>query len=585
MKKGMDFPYQLKGNLFVERLKNDPFNKHVIFYGFLKGKGADEIEIVQKLLDSDFIYKIFSYDTKDETFNFLDNIIPYFYDKEATLNYLSNYKDEHGSTPFTKIIKGKYSEYMYILEDMVHEKLRLKKKIHDLTYTEYLQSRNPDFEEIERRIDKQEAKLKELEDVKKTKDIIMKLESKTLPPFYVYESIIFYTPQNTIVYDVGLNTIEYDENDIFLVTLIEKGKVKRFPFKKIEGGETNPIHLKNSILFELTVFLNFGNGLNIDIKLALLYQFTNKFFSSFEVKTNIILFLNNHKERFKEKQYYILFEVVFYSIYKIQKGFLGLLVTEKYTIDVEFLEWASDFHKETNRKKFKVPLAFNSLQYSTNYLPLQYRYTIIEFKEKNDEYIDPSKVLAIKGFRIVKGYKVTEEGGKVTKGKFSQLKKQIKAIPKIPEKNMIQEIIKYCLFLRTKTTFYLSSTLYPSIGIYIKPNTPFINLNIEVIKGFLENINPRLEKMFIYGGLDPTPFIPGIRIFNELYTIKYIFPSIIKKTQTKSHVKDVDLVDEFKMLIFTSEKERVEHIKIFMNSFRSMKQERLNTYKKNIIIT
>jgi len=338
-------------------------------------------------------------------------------------------------------------------------------------------------------------------------------------------------------------------------------------------------NIKMSHLIPIIVNLNKKEIVNQrDYRLYIIYKFTSLFIYKFLNKSIVVFghetiyqiftFIENNLESFKNNnELYILLDVIFYIYYhrghrtEVFPTEMGDYYIERiddiYRYKVEFIERMTKVYKAIGiDEKLKVPEPLKELKYEMKFN----NYQVLEIKENNNEFIDPNKTLfkfAIYLYELTKRFK------------FYYFK----------DHPFLHEIFGK-LFIkinhRRRWVSYSKKREYVRFNLLITEEKHQQDIDL------FKEINPRLEKMFIEGTLDTRAFIPGIRLFNELYTILKIFPWIIenKKETKKDFLIGID--KHLKMLIFTNQQERDTFEYSFKNNknFMNMTQEILNTYKK-----
>ena len=292
----------------------------------------------------------------------------------------------------------------------------------------------------------------------------------------------------------------------------------------------------------------------IDYEMFLIYEYIKYLIKAFRsypgVYNNTIKFLlkiskfqdlENHRDFIylvMDATFYIFYVEIFHNFlvfdFEIFHNFLVFDVIKKMI----------ELYKQVGRnEKLKIPEPLKTLKYHLKFKS----YRVLEIREDCNQFVDPKRVLTMIGTRTRPGVKKAD--------------------------------FRYLLFHHIFGLLFLESSLkrwkIPSF-----PNVKFgLNIQFQLKQALIisfKEINPRLEKMLVEGSLDPKVFLSPIRLFNELYTISYIFPYIV---ENKNEVDFLNVLDQhFKMLIFINPQER----NIFEQNIKSMiqeiDQERLNTY-------
>jgi len=303
-----------------------------------------------------------------------------------------------------------------------------------------------------------------------------------------------------------------------------------------------------------------------DYRLYLMYIFTKHFIHDLRryarVARNDIYFIfvliqKNIISFEKNNEFYILLDAIFYIYYlRENKRSIDTFdelfnIFDEYELRVEFIERMTNVYKAIGRnEKVKIPEPLNELKYELKFN----EYAILEMTEKKNDFIDPNRSLVRIGLKTL-------------------LKNYVRYNINI-NRPFLQEIFGIIFFSSKRRNWRIKSKgIAFTFNITERMKTQFIEV--------FRKINPKLEKMFIEGTLDTKAFIPGIRLFNELYTVLKIFPWIIENKNETDFLYDLD--KHLKMLIFTSQEERDIFKSNFIddnNNFMDMTQEKLNTYKK-----
>jgi len=302
-----------------------------------------------------------------------------------------------------------------------------------------------------------------------------------------------------------------------------------------------------------------------DYLITLIYLATKHCFKklSTTMEEVVDLIVDMDKFNFKIGNFYELFHIVFWYVLN------GITFYDDDNLEIRVDDWFAIYKSFTRLvefgaslgRKFVVPPYLKSLKYTSSDLSIggQYgakrrKYMFLNIQEKKDDFINPKRQILEVCIKLE-----YEDGDGMREARI-----------------LLQEIFGI-LFLKTETISEI--TLGERVEYYTF-HPWFDQDEPEECLELFEDINPRLEKMFLAGTLDPSPFIKGIRLFNELYTLLYIFPFIIEKKKTPD--VEWDLKKEFEMLIFTSLKERKMFEKaIDDKKFKEeMTEEKLNSFKR-----
>jgi len=522
---------QLEIDLFMERLIKEPFDKHTSFFQLLDQKNKFYIDYVNSII-KERGYEIFECLGTENIYTFLDNIEMYYKDKYYTLKYLYNYKDANENLVFKDTLKllfggnDNWHKNTFIFSDIWDNE-----NVFDIIEFISITSDTEDF--------------------------------------------------NTPYYNMHMNNLLFIYRDGYEVNIHHR-KFRQTENKSLYDSLLNLI--LNLALIEQDK-KNEKKKYHRDYIITIIYLATKYCF--YELTTNmeeaVDLIINtravslNYIYIFHYPGFYELFHIVFWYVLN------GIIYYDDDNDPIQ-IDDCFDIYKSFTRmvefgaslgRKFVVPPYLKSLKYISRdmskeggYGTKRRKYRILKIKEREDDLINPKKqILEI-------GIKLEDE---------------------IMEARILLQEIFGILFLKTENVFEITQGEKVEIT---------QGENVEIIQGekveyytftpwydqsererepclrLFENINPRLEKMFINGTLDTTPFIKSVRLFNELYTILYIFPFIIESKKTPNI--EWDLKKQFKMLIFTSIKER----KIFeqMINNKKFKEEmtdkKLNSFKR-----
>jgi len=297
-------------------------------------------------------------------------------------------------------------------------------------------------------------------------------------------------------------------------------------------------------------FVNVKQHRDYLITIIYLYTFTQMGYMINDHEEILTELKNIDKSLFGDKDFYELFKIVFWVFYKgVDAGYSSNnYVFDKYIHELNAVEFGASLFEYTNQS-FLVPSYLTGSQ--VKFHSLCKEVSIMKIKVRDHDFIDPNKVLIKIGLNV-------------------SLDKRIKIL--------LQGIFGF-YFVRSKTVLKLerskSKDLYYEIDYWGKDQE-----HVEELKKLFKTINPRLEKMFKEGSLNPKPFIPGIRLFNELYTIVEILPMVAKHNKTKLKYFDRKLEEHFKMLIFTTQEERDEFQLNFRNRFIDTQEDLNKKYKR-----
>jgi len=536
-----DLPTELLPDEFLrERLKNNPFNKHVIFYDILKGNNTYEIRYVNELIKG-IGYEIFESWGTENIYTFLDNIYIYHYDKYHTLKYLYNYTDDDGNTPFKQTLQNLFNvneDQTILLEKLTKYKQKLKTtevKIQRRLYGKLkdemvnlkldVKDIKEEIKRIHRKLDKFPSHLTNI-----SGDILINFDEKVE---FEYLPII---KVNTFGIDYSYTGMLGRPISFFLKNVVEP-KVHVHEMDEYFGiGDLIRVYKF------LEPFMNIKR--HRDYILTTMFIFTGYYIESKE-DYEMGNFITDLKHRSNiESSDNEFFQIIFYVLYHNQ-----IWPQIDINVDIELVEYAAGLK---SKRKFLVPPYLQSLQYNNeHYIPTEKRLSIGTIKEKDDDYIDPNKVLLKVGL-LNYDYK---------------------------KKVLLQSIFS-SLFI--KTDYVLRKQKRDLINYYYYEHKPLFESEdeqMELLEKF-KTMNPKLEDMFIKGNLDPAPFISGIRLFNELYTIKYIFKFIVENPKGGVFFRELD--EHLEMLIFTSKTERDTFTLNFKDAFitNKMTRDELDQYKK-----